>query len=218
MTIIFLIIAALMPVPPAQSSQTGNDYGKAESWLCRPGRKDACSVDLTTTIVSAEGNLKEEKFTPNPKAPIDCFYVYPTVSLDQTANSDMIAGPEEERVIRAQFARFGSQCRLFAPLYRQVTLTALRAAIAGKPMQADRALGYKDVLDAWNYYLEHDNQGRGVVLIGHSQGSGVLMQLVRNEIDGKPIQSRIVSAMLLGANIPVPKGRDVGGAFKSMPL
>lgn len=218
MTIIFLIIAALMPVPPVQSSQAGNDYGKAESWLCRPGRKDACSADLTTTIVSAEGNLKEEKFTPNPKAPIDCFYVYPTVSLDQTANSDMIAGPEEERVIRAQFARFGSQCRLFAPLYRQVTLTALRAAIAGKPMQADRALGYKDVLDAWNYYLEHDNQGRGVVLIGHSQGSGVLMQLVRNEIDGKPIQSCIVSAMLLGANIPVPKGRDVGGAFKSMPL
>lgn len=218
MTIIFLIIAALMPVPPVQSSQAGNDYGKAESWLCRPGRKDACAVDLTTTIVSAEGNLKEEKFTPNPKAPIDCFYVYPTVSLDQTANSDMIAGPEEERVIRAQFARFGSQCRLYAPLYRQVTLTALRAAIAGKPMQADRALGYKDVLDAWNYYLEHDNQGRGVVLIGHSQGSGVLMQLIRNEIDGKPIQSRIVSAMLLGANIPVPKGRDVGGAFKSMPL
>lgn len=218
MTIIFLIIAALMPVPPVQSSQAGNDYGKAESWLCRPGRKDACAVDLTTTIVSAEGNLKEEKFTPNPKAPIDCFYVYPTVSLDQTANSDMIAGPEEERVIRAQFARFGSQCRLYAPLYRQVTLTALRAAIAGKPMQADRALGYKDVLDAWNYYLEHDNQGRGVVLIGHSQGSGVLTQLIRNEIDGKPIQSRIVSAMLLGANIPVPKGRDVGGAFKSMPL
>ena len=85
-------------------------------------------------------------------------------------------------------------------------------------MTADRAVGYNDVLDAWNHYLKHDNNGRGVVLIGHSQGSGVLTQLIRNEIDGKPIQSRIVSALLLGTNVAVPKGKDVGGAFKNLPL
>lgn len=201
-----------------QASPGKNDYGAADAWLCRPGRNDSCATDLTTTIVLADGALKEEKWTPNPKAPIDCFYVYPTVSTDLTPNSDMIAGPEEHRVISAQFARFGSQCRTFAPLYRQVTLTALRSNMAGKPMAVDRVLSYNDVVDAWKYYLEHDNQGRGVVLIGHSQGSGVLTQLIRNEIDGKPIQSRIVSAMLLGTSLAVPKGRDVGGAFKSMPL
>jgi hypothetical protein len=130
----------------------------------------------------------------------------------------MNAGPEELRVVQHQFARFGSQCRPYAPLYRQVTLTALRANLSGRPMSPDRALGYNDVLDAWKYYLEHDNQGRGVVLIGHSQGSGVLTQLIRNEIDGKPIQDRIVSAMLLGTNVAVPKGKDVGGAFQKMPL
>ncbi len=195
-----------------------NDYSNANSWLCRPGRQDACAVDLTTTVVAADGKLTIEKWSPNPKAPIDCFYVYPTVSNDPTPNSDMIAGPEEAAVVRAQFARFGSQCRLYAPLYRQVTLTALRAAIAGRPMTVDRALAYNDVVDAWNYYLEHENNGRGVVLIGHSQGSGVLTQLIRNEIDGKPVQSRLVSALLLGTNLPVPRGKDVGGAFKQMPL
>jgi hypothetical protein len=204
--------AAPTPVPAR------NDYSKSESWLCRPGRKDACAVDLTTTIVSANGKLTIEKWTANPKAPIDCFYVYPTVSNDATPNSDMVAGPEELGVIRVQLARFGSQCRVYAPLYRQVTLTALRAFIAGKPMAADRALTYNDVLDAWNYYLEHDNQGRGVVLIGHSQGSLVLTQLIKNEIDGKPLQSRIISALLLGTNLPVPRGKDVGGAFQQLPL
>jgi hypothetical protein len=103
-------------------------------------------------------------------------------------------------------------------MYRQFTLTALRAGAAGKPMTSDRALGYNDVLDAWNHYLKNDNRGRGVVLIGHSQGSGVLSQLIRNEIDGKPIQSKIVSALLLGSNVAVPKGKDVGGAFKNLPL
>ena len=146
------------------------------------------------------------------------FYVYPTVSNDPTPNSDMNAGPEERSVVQHQFARFGSQCRPYAPLYRQVTLTALRANLSGRPMAPDRALGYKDALDAWKYYLEHDNQGRGVVLIGHSQGSGVLTQLIKNEIDGKPIQDRVVSALLLGTNVAVPAGKDVGGAFQKMPL
>ena len=35
-----------------------NDYGNSKSWLCRPGRHDACDVDLTTTIVAADGALK----------------------------------------------------------------------------------------------------------------------------------------------------------------
>src|SRR5205085_9811710 len=168
--------------------------------------------------VAANGKLTRETWKANPQAPVDCFYVYPTVSNDPTPNSDMTAGPEEQNVIRQQFARFGSVCRVYAPLYRQVTLTALRAALTGKPLAADRELVYNDVADAWKYYLEHDNQGRGVVLIGHSQGSGVLTRLIRSEIDGKPAQERLISAMLLGTNLPVPRGKDVGGAFQHVPL
>jgi hypothetical protein len=203
--------------PAATAAHAPNDYAADASWLCRPGRQDACAIDLSTTVVAADGTLQRESWAADPDAPIDCFYVYPTVSLDTTPNSDMTAGPEELNVIRQQFARFASRCRPFAPLYRQVTLTALRAGIAGQPMAVDRALGYNDVLAAWNHYLAHDNGGRGVVLIGHSQGAGVLTQLVRNEIDGKPVQQRLVSALLLGTNVPVPAGKDVGGAFQHVP-
>jgi hypothetical protein len=199
-----------------------NDYGNGANWLCRPDRKkgepDACDVDLTATVVAADGKSTVEKWHANPKAGIDCFYVYPTVSLDTTPNSDMIAGHEELSVVQQQFARFGSQCRVFAPLYRQITLPALQAMLSGKPMAMNPQLGYNDVLDAWNYYLQHDNQGRGVVLIGHSQGSSVLSQLLAQEIDGKPVQSKLVSALLLGWNVAVPKDKDVGGAFKKIPL
>ena len=58
-------------------------------------------------------------------------------------------------------------------------------------MTPDRALAYNDVADAWHYYLDHDDHGRGVVLIGHSQGTGMLTNLIKTEIDGKPVQSRI---------------------------
>jgi hypothetical protein len=90
--------------------------------------------------------------------------------------------------------------------------------IAGNPIPVDRDLGYSDVLAAWNYYLAHDNQGRGVVLVGHSQGSGVLTRLIKEEIDGKPVQSKLISAILMGTSLPVPKGADVGGAFKHVPV
>ena len=215
----------------AAQSASKNDYSDPKTWLCRPGKSadlsrrsgeaataDYCAVDLTTTIVAADGKLTREDWKANPSAPIDCFYVYPTVSLDPGGNSDMVPGPEERGVVRVQLARFASQCRVYAPLYRQATLTALRAAATNTPIAVDRALGYNDVLDAWNYYLQHDNNGRGVVLIGHSQGSGVLTQLIRSEIDGKPVQSRLVSALLLGTSLPVPKGKDFGGAFQHIPL
>lgn len=207
---------AAEPAPAAPAAQP-NDYSKPETWLCRPGEKDSCAVDLSTTIVAANGKFKKEAFKAARNAPVDCFYVYPTVSLDPGGNSDMTAGPEEHGVILQQFARFSSVCRVYAPLYRQVTLTALRSIIGGKPMPVDRVLGYNDVLDAWNYYLKNDNGGRGVVLIGHSQGSGVLTQLIRSEIDGKPVQEKIISALLLGTNLPVETGKDVG-AFQHIPL
>jgi hypothetical protein len=214
-----IFLLAVMVAAPAAGQTAKNDYADGKNWLCRPGRQaDACTVDQSTTIVSGDGTLKREEWKANAAAPVDCFYVYPTVSMDPGGNSDMNPGAEENGVVRAQFARFASQCRVYAPLYRQATLTALRAATTGSPIAVDRALGYNDVRDAWNYYLEHDNNGRGVVLIGHSQGSGVLTQLIRSEIDGKPVQSKLISALLLGTSLPVPKGKDVGGAFQSIPL
>ena len=95
---------------------------------------------------------------------------------------------------------------------------ALRARIAGESIEFDVALGYQDVVDAWNYYLEHDNHNRGVVLIGHSQGSGVLARLIANEIEGQPIQANIISALLTGSRVAVPAGAVVGGQFEEMPL
>ena len=212
-----IVCACLLPIAFAQTPRP-NDYGDPKSWLCRPAGHDACDVDLTTTVVTADGQLSRETWTADPNAPVDCFYVYPTVSTDPTANSDMTADAAELNVIRQQFARFASKCRPYAPLYRQVTLAGLRSRLAGGGGSLARGLQYDDVKDAWNYYLEHDNKGRGFVLIGHSQGSFILDELIRNEIDGKPVQSRMVSAILLGATLAVPRGKDIGGSYQNIPL
>ena len=199
-----------------------NDYKDDANWLCRPGRAgDACDVDLTTTVIAADGTTAIEKFTADPKAPIDCFYVYPTVSTDATPNSDMSQDPAEKNVVLQQFARFASTCRPFAPMYRQISLRGLQTALAtnADPLALfGKGTQYDDVRDAWQYYLKNDNQGRGVVLIGHSQGAFILQALIANEIDGKPIQKQLVGAYILGATFLTPKGKQVGGQFKQIPL
>jgi hypothetical protein len=199
---------------PGYSSAT---YADPAHWLCRPDKDDVCDTDMDATSIKANGKTKVEHFRAAKKPKIDCFYVYPTISTDASGNSDLVPGDDQELfVVRQQAARLGTVCRVFAPVYRQVTLTGLLGA-ASTP--ADRTLGYNDVVDAWKHYVANDNQGRGVVLIGHSQGAGVLTQLIKNEIDQVPaLRERLVSAILLGTSLQVPTGQDVGGDFTNVPL
>ena len=206
------------PVAPAPVVAAAPDYAQDAAWLCRPGRADPCAANQDVTVVRADGKTKVERFRAEKAAAFDCFYVYPTVSMDPTPNSDMTAGAEENAVATAQAARFTAKCRVFAPLYRQVTLTALRQVMTGGTPAVDRGLALADVYAAWNDYLRRDNKGRGVVLIGHSQGSGVLKELIARYIEGYPAQRNIVAAYLLGTNVAVPQGQAVGGDFKRLPL
>ena len=196
-------------------------YDDPAHWLCRPDTDDFCDQGLDATTVAADGTLTPEPFEPADDAPIDCCYVYPTISQDQTPTSDWNPSPnEEEYVTLNQAARLGSQCRLFAPVYRQRTLAALVGGTSGTGGPAGEAVDpYADVLDAFRTYLAEDNHGRGFVLIGHSQGAGLLGRLLREEIDGnEPLRSHLVAAYLAGASLSVPQGEDVGGDLDNIPL
>jgi len=195
-------------------------YSDPANWLCRGDTDDPCDHDLDATVILANGSTRIERWQPARRPRIDCFYVYPTISTDPEGNSDLVAGEDQEIfVVRQQAARLGSECRLFAPIYRQVTLTALTARLAGQEVTSDPALAYADVVDAWKHYIANDNDGRGVLLIGHSQGAGLLTQLLRDEIDPEPLlRDRLVSAVLLGTSVQVPAGQSVGADFVHLPL
>ncbi|QXC60414.1 DUF3089 domain-containing protein [Aquihabitans sp. G128] len=196
-------------------------YDDPAHWLCRPDATDgACDGDLDTTIIQADGTTSVERFTADPDAPIDCFYVYPTISRDETPFSDWDASPDEEGyVTQQQAARLGSVCRVFAPVYRQATLPSLLGRLSGKPLEGPKADPFADVLDAFRTYLAEDNHGRGFVLLGHSQGAGLLDQLIRTEVDPhEDVRGELVGAYLAGTAVGVPAGKAVGGDFQHVPL
>ena len=138
------------------------------------------------------------------------------MSEDQTTNSDLVIGPEERSIALYQAARYSQHCRVFAPMYRQLTLAAI---LSGDPIPPEAAeLAYADVLSAWKAYLKKENDGRGVVFVGHSQGSVLLRNLLREEVDPKrKVRKRLVSALLYGGNVLVAKGERVGGDFEHIP-
>jgi hypothetical protein len=215
-----LALAAALTVVSAEAAPAGElpriNYANPENWLCRPGHNDACDGDVTATVVHPDGTTTRERFRSDPKAPIDCFYIYPTVSRQPTPLSDMTAGPEERKIARQQFAPFASKCRLYAPLYRQITLATLEAEAKGIATGVDAVAPARDVIAAWKSYLARDNVGRGVIFIGHSQGSAILKYVIAAMFDGTPLAARLVSAILPGTDIDVLPGQDVGGTFMTL--
>ncbi len=146
----------------------------------------------------------------------DCFYVYPTVSAQRKDNANLKIQPAEIAVAIAQASRFSQVCRVWAPMYRQRTGASLQQGLGNDPA-ADQ-VAYDSLLSDWEDYLAHDNDGRPVIFIGHSQGAAMLIRLLRSQIDPHPaLRKQMVSALILGGNVQVPKGKTVGGSFKHIP-
>ena len=193
-------------------------YGELGPWLChpdQPSEDNVCLQDLDATVVLEDGTATLEPHVPAEEPGFDCFYLYPTASFDNAGNSDLVAGDEEVFVAKNQAARFNSVCRVFAPIYRQRTLSAL----FNDMLPVDLDLAWGDVLDSFKHYIANHNDGRGFILIGHSQGSGWLTRLIREEIESSEVLlERMIAAYLLGTTIAVPGGSDVGGTFERVPL
>ena len=224
---IAVTLAAALLTPAAAAAQAqpkalpapAPDYSKESAWLCLPGRGDTCSTPLATTALNPNGYGSNGPSSVARNPAIDCFYVYPTVSRDPGMNSDLKVDQSEKLAAELQFARFASVCRPFAPVYRQMTISSIAAFAAGADIAGPAMLAYSDVLAAWRNFIRTRNNGRPYVVIGHSQGSALLIQLIANEIEKDPaVARRMKLAIIAGYNVLVPQGKLVGGDFKTTPL
>ena len=184
-------------------------------WLCRPGAADdPCEASTASTTISSTNALTVVPAGPptSTRKPVDCFYVYPTVSTQPGPNADLTIEPAERFVAQAQASRFSTVCDVWAPMYRQVTLSSLGSG------PATAKIAYDSLHAAWEDYLQHENGGRPIVFLGHSQGSAILIDLLQQDIDNDAaLRAKVVSAVILGGNVEVPIGKDVGATFQHIP-
>jgi hypothetical protein len=188
--------------------------------LCLPGQApDPCTPGLSTTVYSPTlQQLRVTKPTPVANPAIDCFYVYPTVSGQPTGNSNLDIDPEQRSIALQQAARYSQYCRVYAPMYKQVTLSGNGTPGTKLPtVPKVRGRATASVRTAFQNYLRNYNHGRGIVFIGQSQGAVVLRSILAKDVDSVPsVRKLLVSAILMGGNVLVKQGQDVGGDFQNI--
>jgi len=182
-------------------------YSDPKVWLCLPDVDDVCEGERTTTVIYPDGRTEVIAAQANSDALVDCFYVYPTASHDMAPNSDLIPDPEGELATTwNQVSRYSEICDVYAPMYRQRPMPAISGLVEipeddliGGPGTTGFEIAYADVFDAFRHYISNAAEGRGFILIGHSQGTAMLTELLRREIDQSPLlRDRFVSAHLFG--------------------
>jgi len=196
-----------------------HDYGDDSSWLCRPGMvDDQCFANsLDATEILPDLSTVFEAHSGDTNQPYDCFYVYPTVHLpgpvgNYTDHTDISL---ELDPVLSHVGRFTDSCRVFVPLYRQITLPTFASPDSDLYLE----LAYRDVKAAWDEYMASHNGGRDIVVMGHSQGTQMTARLMAEEFDtSAALRDQLIAGLLIGGGIWVPDGQVVGGTFQNMPL
>lgn len=197
----------------------------ATVWLCRPATAgDPCAYNPQATAIGPGGSTGVGTLSsiqpPAAAAKFDCFYVYPTVSTESGTNADLAVQINEVDAAIAQASQFSNVCNVWAPMYRQTTVSSIESGLSGlSSLQPSFAIAYQSLLSAWKDFLAHDSHGRPFVLIGHSQGSALLIHLIATQIDPNPtLRRRMVVAIIPGGNMLVAPGKTAGGDFANVPL
>ncbi len=183
-----------------RQAPTRPDYSKDAHWAALPQKRDAAD-----SVPFGSGFHDDQS-----KARVDVFFVYPTIYTGKPNpahpwNADVtdatLNGEIQRSTILHQASVFNGSCRVYAPYYRQAHLYAF---YTGNPEDGQRALdlAYTDVRAAFQYYLEHHNQGRPIVMASHSQGSYHTMRLLQEFFDDKPLRSQLVAAYPIGRALP----------------
>ncbi len=183
----------LTPLPPFDSvpAPPAPDYSQQQNWAALPFRLDAADA-VPHGIASVPDSAKQ----------IDVFYIHPTTYRNgPTWNADVrdakLNKVVDKRPVKYQASAWNGSCRVYAPRYRQAILRSF--FIQDKPDGKEALdLAYTDLRNAFQYYLDHYNHGRPIVIASHSQGSYHARRLLKEFFDKEPLRSKLVCAYVVG--------------------
>jgi Protein of unknown function (DUF3089) len=192
------MILTFSSMKPAQSfaesaPPAAPEYSQPDSWAALPDRQDAADVLPASDVHDVQAS-----------AAVDVFFAHPTTYYqpdhwNQPLDDALANQLTDLFVLRSQASVFNSCCRIYAPRYRQATLYSFMDDSGSG--HAALELAYQDVERAFDYFLEHYNQGRPFILAAHSQGSVHLRTLLEKRITGTALRERMVAAYPIGFSI-----------------
>ena len=169
------------------------DYSDISSWAAHPQKKEG----ILNSFYTNKESLKA-----------DVFYIYPTLLTskdDNNWNSDIYNLENKKRVkdiaIQYQASAWTGAGKIYSPYYRQVHYRSFYEPYTSNGGKKAGLVAYQDIKDAFEYYLKYFNQGRPIILAGHSQGAFHCKLLMRDYFDGKELQNQLVAAYIPGVKV-----------------
>jgi hypothetical protein len=178
-----------------KSKDGAPDYSDLHYWAAHPWKWDPSD--------SIPAPLRNE---PTDSS-VDVFFLHPTTytkkikSNNASIDDDYINAKTDYSTILYQASVFNQQCRIFAPRYRQSNIK-LFFEKPTEEIAETFELAYADVKNAFEYYLQHWNNGRPIIIAGHSQGSKLAERLLKEYFENKPLQHQLVVIYVTGWAVP----------------
>ena len=148
----------------------------------------------------------------------DVFYVYPTVSTISFADNGSwyadINFPEvrEEANGNQRFNKMlYGEYNFYAPYYRQMIFEAYQQPLDS--LEKIAVFAAADINDAFQYYMDHFNHGRPFFLMGHSQGSQMIIELLKHGMTSEQ-RSQMVAAYCIGYHVTAEELAEYPEALK----
>ncbi len=214
-----------------QDALASNAYADPAMWFSRPGKDERTDparfqpavapvvADEAAADTAAEGAapdaaspspspiaaepVAEEEAQPPP--PFALFFVHPTSYLERTRWNAPLDDPRSQQrarlFLRGLASPFGQAREIWAPRYRQATFGAFltTAPEAGRAIDA----AYRDIDQAFTYFLDSVAPGTPIVIAGHSQGALHVIRLLRQRVAGTPLEDRVAAVYAVGWPISV---------------
>ena len=175
------------------------DYSDLNYWAAHP-YKDDPSDSIPKPL---RNELRDSS--------VDVFFLHPTSytkhrkKVPKKLNADIddryLNAKTDYTTILYQASVFNQQSRLFAPRYRQAHISLFFSKDKSKTDPAFE-IAYQDLKTAFEYYLQHWNKGRPIIIASHSQGSFLGERLLKEFFEDKPLQKQLVAAYIVGWSVP----------------
>ena len=171
------------------------DYADLRYWAAHPGKWDPSD--------SIPAPLRNEKLDST----VDVFFIHPTtytnkITTDNASiDDDYVNAKTDYSTILYQASVFNGSCRVFAPRYRQASINMFFESNEEKRKQAFN-IAYEDIATAFAYYMEHWNNGRPIIIAGHSQGAFIGEKLLKDYFENTHLMKQLVVAYIAGWSVP----------------
>lgn len=169
------------------------DYKNIYSWAVHPDT----NINVFDWLSQKKENL-----------PVDTFFIYPTLLTDKKDtrwNADIFNDDTRKYILNSsvkfQASAWYSTGNLYVPYYRQAHLRVFKEPFWNNGGKEAYEMAYNDIKEAFETYLNEFNNGRPIIIAGHSQGAGHAKRLLQDYFDNKPLKKKLIAAYLIGTKI-----------------